>query len=254
MPQEDNKNQASPFSIISPKKSKGIGKTGIIVGSLIAVFLILSVVAGVLLVQQQQNVQPEAACSLNSCNQCSSKNGYIIMNTYNCNPKTGDQQYCNKAKKIGACNNINYCCPKPGQKWTTDMTACAGSSPYKPPSWCSGSPTPTDTPTPTPTPTATASSTVTPTPTATDSGTDTPTSTPTPTATSSYLNDNNNCGGAGNLCSSGTTCQNGSCVSSATSTPQATSRPIPVTGTDWPTVAGVGVGAFAIFASLLLAL
>jgi hypothetical protein len=41
---------------------------------------------------------------------------------------------------------------------------------------------------------------------------------------------------------------------SATPKVQTTPRAIPVTGTDWPTTVGIGVGAAAIIGAILLAL
>lgn len=61
MPPSDKPNQASPFEIVTPGKSKKVGKAGIIVGVVVVVFLTLSIVAGVLLVKQQQNVSEKAA-------------------------------------------------------------------------------------------------------------------------------------------------------------------------------------------------
>lgn len=49
----------SPFEVITSSKSKK-GNKGLIIGILVGVFLILSVVAGVILVRQQQNVQEQA--------------------------------------------------------------------------------------------------------------------------------------------------------------------------------------------------
>lgn len=93
--------------------------------------------------------------------------------------------------------------------------------------------TPTATPTgsPTATPTGTASSTATPTATPTGTPGSTPTATPTgsPTATPTG-------------------------TASSTATPTATAPTLPVSGIDWPTILGAGIGLFVIIGSLLLAL
>jgi hypothetical protein len=245
MPFQDKTAQQSPFEITTSGKSKKMGKTGIIVSVSIVVFLILSIVAGVLLVRQQQNVQEKAAATCSE--QCS---GTLLKS---CHPSdsdgTANESLCNLAGRVETCGpaTTKYCCPSAGGVWTTDMTACA-----------------------TPTPTATATGT----PTAT------PTSTPTPTPTGTANSCNKSCGSNSN-CQSGLYCYSGYCrnplcasdstcgCGSATSTPtatatatgsttttttQATSRPIPVTGTNWTTYAGVGVGVVAILVSLLLAL
>ena len=54
----------SPFETVTSKKSGKTSKRTIIVTVSIFVFLILGVVAGVLLVKQQQNIQEKAAASL----------------------------------------------------------------------------------------------------------------------------------------------------------------------------------------------
>lgn len=266
MPPQNNTNQPSPFEITTPKKSKKIGQTGIIVGSLIGVFLVLSVVAGVLLVKQQQTLTPQAAANTcpgaEACPYTGSgyPSGYDLMNCHVNGGSTGEsdkspqESLCNTAGRVEVCGPslTNYCCPKVGGVWTTDMTACNVN------------------PTPTPTVAPTATPTLTPTP--------TPTATATPGAGNSC---NGTCGSNSN-CESGLYCYSGSCrnplcaddstcgcgvaTATPTATPtaapgataapvtQATSLPIPVTGTDWPTVAGAGVGVGAIVVSLLLAL
>lgn len=79
--------------------------------------------------------------------------------------------------------------------------------------------------TPTATPTGTPTATPTGTPTATPTGTATPTATPTHTTTPT-----------------------------ASGTPTPTPPTLPRSGTDWPTIVGVGVGILTILGSLILAL
>ncbi|HTK03289.1 MAG TPA: hypothetical protein VL401_00775 [Alphaproteobacteria bacterium] len=96
----------------------------------------------------------------------------------------------------------------------------------------------------------------------------TPTVTPTPTPTSTPNSCNGTCGSNANcqdgmICSQGF-CRNPSCTSSTscncpggpthTPTPTPTAPALPQSGTDWPTVAGFGMGILVIFGSLLLAL
>jgi hypothetical protein len=245
MPFQDKPAQPSPFEITTSGKSKKVGKTGIIIGVSIVVFLILSVVAGVLLVRQQQNLQEKAA----TCNEVCSG-----TNLKSCHPAdsdgTEDESLCNSAGRVQTCgvSYTKYCCPVAGGTWTTNMSACA-----------------------TPTPTATATSTAT--------ATATPTPTPTATATGTGNSCNKTCGSNSNcqsglycysgycrnpLCASDSTCGCGSATPTATATAtgstttttttQTTPLPIPVTGTSWTTIAGIGVGIVAILASLLLAL
>lgn len=109
--------------------------------------------------------------------------------------------------------------------------------------------------TPTPTPSGT--------PTETPSGTPTPTPTFTPGAPNSC---NGTCGSDSN-CASGLTCSNGfcrnpscttspgcSCSGTTAPTPTPTAPTLPQSGTDWPTVAGAGIGIFVVIGSILLAL
>ncbi len=99
----------------------------------------------------------------------------------------------------------------------------------------------------------------------TSNNTPTPTGTPNPSATPNACN--GSCGSNFNcqsnyVCYQGF-CRNPSCTTSTTcgcggtSTPAPTGTPapsLPQSGTDWPTVAGFGVGIFVILGSLLLAL
>src|SRR5258706_2571585 len=243
MPGQNNPNPSpSPFEIVSPAKSKKGGNRGLIITITIVVFLILSVVAGVLLVRQQQNIQEKAAG--NSCpaaEACPDASQPSLLRS--CHPGETDgsvtDSNCDHVWRIETCGpaTTQYCCPAAGAAWTTDMTACQ---------------------VPTPTATATAS--------------------PTPTAAPNTCN--GTCGSDSN-CQSGLICSGGFCRSplctsstdctcgAATPTPTATAsvsatptktpsvgtpRPIPVTGTDWPTVTGIGVGIWAIIISILIAL
>lgn len=61
MPTTNKSDQTSPFEIVTSGKSKKVGKMGIVVGIVIVLFLTLSIIAGVLLVKQQQNVSEKAA-------------------------------------------------------------------------------------------------------------------------------------------------------------------------------------------------
>jgi len=90
----------------------------------------------------------------------------------------------------------------------------------------------------------------------------TPSPTPTPTATPNACNgtcgSNTNC--ASNLVCYNGFCRNPSCTANAncictgTSTTSTPAPTLPQSGTDWPTIAGFGIGVLVIFGSLLLAL
>jgi hypothetical protein len=202
MPNQSENSVSSPFEIVSSKRSGKSGKKGLVIAIVISVFLVLSVVAGVLLVRQQQNIQEKAAANLCPAAEACPVSGQpnLLMS---CNPSNADgtpqSLNCSTLSLLGkivACGPNQYCCPVSGASWTTDLTLCSSPSP-----------------TPTVTPTATASASATP--------TISPFSTSTPSATPSV---------------------------------QTTPRAIPVTGTDWPTTVGIGVGAAAIIGAILLAL
>lgn len=200
-----NKNPViSPFETVTSKKSGKISTKTIVIGICIFIFLILGVVAGVLLVKQQQNISEKAQAALCPAAQACPISGQPDL-LRNCIPANSDNtpqeiscSNVGNVKQISECGNLNYCCPSLGASWTTDLTLCAS---------------PTATPTLSPTPTAEE------TPTASASAT--------PTSTAS---------------------------SSASPRALATPMEIPVTGTDWPTVLGAGIGAFAIIAAILLAI
>ncbi|HJY98216.1 MAG TPA: hypothetical protein VJ227_00690 [Patescibacteria group bacterium] len=236
------KDQPSPFDITTTAKTKKGGGKGLIVGILIMIFLILSVVAGILLVRQRQGIAERAAvavCPQDEACPVPDKPKLLIS----CTPTEGGnnptESICDLAGEVEVCGNRNYCCPAPGQAWTTNMTVCNA---------LAATPTPSPSPTPTVTPT--------------------PTATPVAGACNAACTTNSNCAG-GNVCSSGfcrnplcTSAVNCSCVT-ATATPtalasaaaaQSTPLPIPATGIDFPTFAGIGVGVFAIILSILIAL
>jgi hypothetical protein len=274
MPSQDKTAQTSPFEIITPGKSKGAGKTGIIVGVAVVIFLILSVVAGVLLVRQQQNISEKAAGSMcpaaEACPLASQPN--LLMS---CHPVDSDgtttDSLCNQAGRVETCGaaSTKYCCPVAGGSWTTNMSACPTSPTPTATSVPTATPrvTPTATPTTRPSGTPTATPTAAPGATATATPTSSPTTAPTATPNSGGANSCNGTCGSNSNCQSGLYCYLGYCRSancptdtscgcnSVTAAPaQTTPLPIPVTGTDWATYAGVGVGAAAIIVSILLAL
>lgn len=181
---------------------------GAVIGIVVLAF---GVIAGIVLVRQQQNISEKAATA--TCKeQCPGTDG----NLYNCHPTESDGSAaistCNAAGHVEFCGTKNYCCPAAGGQWTADMTKCA---------------------TPTPTATATATPTATPTATATATATATSTSTSKSTATA-------------------TAKATSTATVKASST--ATAVPIPVTGVEWPTVVGGGLGIIMILVSLALAI
>jgi hypothetical protein len=208
----------SPFEIVTSNKSKKIGTRSIIIVICIVVFLILGIVAGVVLVQQQQNISKKAQANLcPGAGACPVLGQPTILR--NCNPGNSDgtpqEISCSNIGNVGqmsTCSTQRFCCPSLGASWTTDLTLCTVA-------------------TPTPTPFATF----------------TPIATATPSSTPIGL-------GSGALFATGSATPTPTASVSATPKALATPREIPVTGTGWPTMIGVGIGAAAIIAAILLAL
>ena len=222
----------------------------------IIVFLILGVFAGVLLVRQQQNISEKAQEALCPAAEACPVSGQpdLLRNCSSVNEGDSPQEVsCSNIGNVGQtaqCGTLSFCCPSLGASWTTDIMLCM-------------TPTPTPVPTPTPTPTETPSAT--PTPIAT--GSPTPIASGTPNSCGGTCGSNSNCGSGFYCYTSVGLCRNPSCPteadcncpttspSSGTTAPGATPAPsLPVSGTDWPTIFGAGIGLFVIIGSLLLAL
>ena len=212
----ENVPAGSPFEIVTSNKSKKIGTRSIIIVICIVVFLILGIVAGVVLVQQQQNISKKAQANL-----CPGAAACPVLGQptllRNCNPGNSDgtpqEISCSNIGNVGqmsTCGAQSFCCPSLGASWTTDLTLCAVATP---------------TPAVTMTPFATA----------------------TPSSTPIGL-------GSGGLFATASATPTPTASASATPRALATPREIPVTGTDWPTILGVGIGAFAIIGAILLAI
>src|SRR5689334_14176957 len=131
--------------------------------------LLLALLVGIIVTlvassQPTELRQRAAGCDDKNCQNIKNGSNYMIINCNQTCDTDGDQQLCNYKGRVGACGGKKYCCPGPGQQWTTNMTACAGSPPY---TFCMPTATPTPEPTDTPTPTPTPEPTDTPTPTPT---------------------------------------------------------------------------------------
>lgn len=212
-----------------PKSKINWKITGAIIG---IVVLAIGVIAGIILVRQQQNISEKASGNCdnpNSIVQCPRSDGALVS----CHPPddNGNAQIslCNSAGRVEVCGGRNYCCPSAGGSWTSNMDACAVA-------------TATATATPTATPTATATAT------ATSTSTATPTATPTATTTSKVT------ATATSTSTSKSTATATSTSKTSTPTSSPTTAPIPVTGIEWPTMLGAGFGIIMVLVSLGLAL
>jgi hypothetical protein len=205
-----------PFEMVTSNKSKKVGTRSVIITISIVVFLILGIVAGVLLVKQQQNISKKAQENLCPTAMACPVSGLPAL-LRNCNPANSDgtpqEISCSNIGNVGqitTCGTRRFCCPSLGASWTTDLTLCTVA-------------------TPTPTVIATFTPLV--------------SNTPTPVGL-----------GSGGVYATGSATPTYTASASATPRVSATPRAIPVTGTDWPTVLGAGIGAFAIIVAILLAI
>lgn len=206
--------------VIGIANSKPKGKTNWkITGAIIGiVVLALGVIAGIILVKQNQNISEKAKeCSLGGY-ACPDPSNSNLLRDCSTGEEFPNDSLCNSAGRVEICgstasNAKQFCCPSAGAAWTTNLSLC------------------NITPTPTPIqsgPTATATATSTTTSSATATATTTSTSTAKTTSTPTPI-------------------QSGS-------TATATTAPIPVTGASWPTIVGGGFGIIMIVASLILAI
>lgn len=209
------------IKVVGLSSNKSGGKTNWKIISAIIGIVVLSigVIAGIILVNQQQNIS-EKASQNNFCPEaeaCPGSDGVLR----NCHPPADDggpsASLCNRAGRIEFCGTRNYCCPSVGGAWTPDMTACAV------------------------VPTATSISTATSTATASSTATATSTSKATSTATSTAT-------------SKATSTTKSTATSKVTAKATATAFPVPETGMSLPTILGTGFGIIMILLSLGLAL
>lgn len=151
---------------LSAKKSGGKANFKIIIAIIGIIVLALGIVAGIILVRQQQNISEEAQ----TCDEeCPGADGVLR----NCHPPntdgTAQESVCNTKGLVSFCGIRNFCCPEAGAPWTTNMTLCTAASPTA---------TPSLTATPIETATSTPSGRASETPTARASGSGTPASIP----------------------------------------------------------------------------
>ena len=116
---------------LSTKKSKPTNWK--VLGAIIGVIVLsVGVIAGILLVKQQQDIREKAAGNCDSPEtivKCPAPDG----NLYSCNPPDQNNNalisQCNLAGRIELCgignNIVQYCCPSAGGSWTTDMSGCS---------------------------------------------------------------------------------------------------------------------------------
>lgn len=109
------------------KKSGGKPNLKIILAIIGIVVLTLGIVAGIILVREQQNISEDAQVVCN--NECPGVDGVLR----NCNPPADDgtpqETVCSSAGLIAFCGTRNYCCPSAGAAWSSNLTLCATAAP-----------------------------------------------------------------------------------------------------------------------------
>ena len=110
-----------------------------IFGAVLGVIILsLGILAGILLVRQQQDLREKAAQGTSrkcpEAEQCPMR--LDARHLLNCHPPEADNSasdsVCNIAGRVEFCGTKNYCCPTAGGKWTDDMSACSVSSSSSP--------------------------------------------------------------------------------------------------------------------------
>jgi septal ring-binding cell division protein DamX len=227
----------SDIKVVGLSSSKSGGKTNWKIISAIIGIVVLSIgiVAGIILVRQNQNINEQASCSA----ECPGNDGMLRSCVGTTGNDTNDSE-CNASLtgRVEVCGQNNstarqFCCS--GGSWSTNLTGCARAS--TPTATASPTASPTIRATSTATSTSSSSPTKTATATATAKGTATATSTSKATATST---------------SKATSTAKGTVTAKATAT--ATAFPVPETGVSLPTMLGTGFGIVMILLSLGLAL
>jgi len=124
----DANQSVSPLEIVtSTKPKKGVKR--IVAAVIIIIFLVVSVVAGVLLVGQNQNIQEKAKVTIcpgaEACPYPKNRNLLLSCHPVDSDGTTTDS-LCSWVGRVETCGSAStkYCCPAAGGFWTTDMTAC----------------------------------------------------------------------------------------------------------------------------------
>lgn len=107
---------------LSPKKSGGTNWK--VISAIIGIIVLsIGVIAGILLVRQNQDVREKAS-------DCSIKNTCTGTTLYDCPAGETDanESVCDRQGRIEMCNGAQYCCPQAGGNWTSDLSKCDGNS------------------------------------------------------------------------------------------------------------------------------
>jgi len=157
----------SDFSVITTTKSSKKSKSGLIIGTVVVLFLAISIPIGVYLVKQQQDIREKAAAATvcpiaEACPVAGAP--ALLRSCYSISVGgTPREISCSTVANVGeiaSCGSSQYCCPSLGASWTKDISLCS-----------TPSPSPSLSPSPSSTATASASPSIRATSTASASGT-----------------------------------------------------------------------------------
>lgn len=119
----------SGVNVVGLSSSKPKGKTNWkIIGAIIGIIVLaVGVIAGILLVRQNQDIREQASGNCDDPGtivQCPRSDGALVS----CTPPNSDGNaqisLCDSAGRVEVCGGAEYCCPSAGGAWTTNMTLC----------------------------------------------------------------------------------------------------------------------------------
>lgn len=120
------------IKVVGLSSNKSKGKTNWkILGAIIGiVVLALGVIAGIILVRQQQNIQEKAAECSSGGTQCPSTSDPTLLRDCSTGEVYPNDSVCDRAGKVEVCgtnssNARQFCCPSAGGNWTTNLSSCA---------------------------------------------------------------------------------------------------------------------------------
>ncbi len=122
---------ADDIKIVGLSSKKSSGTNWKVISAIVGIVVLsIGVIAGILLVRQNQNIQEKAAeCSAGGF-QCPSTSDPSLLRDCSTGETFPNDTLCNTAGQVEVCgsssaNARQFCCPSAGGAWTTDLTACS---------------------------------------------------------------------------------------------------------------------------------
>lgn len=122
---------ADDIKIVGLSSKKSSGTNWKVISAIIGIIVLsIGVIAGILLVRQNQNIEEKAL----ECNQggfaCPDPSNSSLLRDCSTGETFPNDTLCNVAGKIEICGQTvssarQYCCPSAGGAWTADLTACS---------------------------------------------------------------------------------------------------------------------------------